>query len=135
MDSLINMLVVRGNENGDCTKTTCPVDQSVYGYQPNLVATIIFLVVFALSGCIYGWQGIKTRTWFFSIAMLLGSASEVVGYIAKLILWNNPFSDLGFKMSVVLLTFAPAFYAAGLYFSESGLIPTLTYLGKVKNPI
>lgn len=30
-------------------------------------------------------------------------------------MWNNPFSDVGFKMNVVLLTFAPAFFTAGIY--------------------
>lgn len=30
-------------------------------------------------------------------------------------LWSDPFSDTGFKMNVVLLTFAPAFFSAGIY--------------------
>ena len=30
-------------------------------------------------------------------------------------LHNNPFSDPGFKLQIVLLTFAPAFLAAGIY--------------------
>ncbi len=49
--------------------------------------------------------------------MVIGSLSEVMGYIAKVLLWQDPFSDTGFKMSVVLLTFAPAFYAAGIYYT------------------
>ena len=54
---------------------------------------------------------------FFTGAMLLGSVSEVIGYIAKILLHDDPFSDTGFKMSVVMLTFAPAFYAAGIYYT------------------
>ncbi len=49
--------------------------------------------------------------------MVIGSLSEVMGYVAKILLWQDPFSDTGFKMSVVLLTFAPAFYAAGIYYT------------------
>ena len=49
--------------------------------------------------------------------MTLGGLSETLGYVAKMLLWNDPFSDPGFKMSVVLLTFAPAFYAAGVYYT------------------
>jgi hypothetical protein len=116
MESILH-LVARADENGGCTKETCPVTDSVYGYQPNLGATIFFLALFTISGCTYVWQGLRTKTWFFSVAMLLGSVSEVLGYVAKMILWNDPFSDLGFKMSVVLLTFAPAFYAAGIYYT------------------
>ena len=117
MESLLH-LIARGDENGGCTQDTCPVSYSIYGYRPNLAATIIFLVIFAVSGIAYSYQGMKSRTWFFSIAMMIGCASEVLGYVAKLLLWKDPFSDAGFKMSVVLLTFAPAFYAAGIYYSE-----------------
>ena len=114
---LVANIIARADENQGCTKSTCPVSESIYGYQPNLGATVFFLALFALSGCVYTWQGIRTRTRFFSIAMVLGSASEVMGYIAKLLLHRDPFSDTGFKMSVVLLTFAPAFYAAGIYYT------------------
>lgn len=30
-------------------------------------------------------------------------------------LWNNPFSSTGFELNIVLLTFAPAFFTAGIY--------------------
>ena len=115
-DSL-HYLIRRLNENGDCTKETCPTSDSIYGYRPNLAATILFLIFFTVSGCVYLWQGIRTKTKFFTYAMVIGSVSELLGYVAKLLLWNDPFSDTGFKMSVVLLTFAPAFYAAGIYYS------------------
>ena len=118
MDTLVQ-LIARADANQGCTQTTCPVSESVYGYRPSLAATVIFFIIFALSGLVYGWQGHRTKTWFFSIAMLIGSASEVLGYVAKFLLWKDPFSEAGFKMSVVLLTFAPAFYAAGIYYSES----------------
>ena len=113
----ISQLVARADPNQGCTKATCDASKSVYGYQPNLGAHVFFLIAFVLSGAVYSWQGVKTKTWFFSIAMILGCFSELLGYVAKLILWNDPFSDLGFKMSVVLLTFAPAFYAAGIYYT------------------
>ncbi|KAK3623659.1 hypothetical protein LTR56_009609 [Elasticomyces elasticus] len=116
MDTLA-YLVARADENQGCTKSTCPVIESVYGYRPNLGSVIFFLALFTISGGVYAWQGWKTRTWFFTGAMVIGSLSELMGYVAKLLLWNDPFSDTGFKMSVVLLTFAPAFYAAGIYYT------------------
>ena len=117
MESFSHHLVARLNENGGCTQATCPPSRSIYGYTPNLAATLIFLIFFTLSGVAYSYQGYKTRTWFFTGAMVLGSLSELMGYVAKMLLWNDPFSDTGFKMSVVLLTFAPAFYAAGIYYT------------------
>lgn len=111
-------LIARENENGDCTQATCPVSQSIYGYTPNLGATLFFLILFALSTITYLGQGIRSKTtWFFTIAMMLGGISETMGYVAKMLLHENPFSNTGFKMSVVLLTFAPAFYAAGIYYT------------------
>lgn len=114
---VFSIILARANENGNCTQSTCPVSDSSYGYRPGLGATIFFLIVFALSGCVYSWQGILTKTKFFTSAMVLGALSEAMGYVAKILLWNDPFSDTGFKMSVVLLTFAPAFYSAGLYYT------------------
>ncbi len=111
-------LLPRLDPNGDCTKETCDATWSVYGYTPFLSATLFFLILFALSGAAYLVQGIKFRhAWFFTIAMLLGAVSETIGYIAKILLHDDPFSDIGFKMSVVMLTFAPAFYAAGIYYT------------------
>lgn len=49
--------------------------------------------------------------------MLLGSFGETIGYVSKVLMWNNPFSGIGFKMSVVLLTFSPAFFSAGIYYT------------------
>ena len=110
-------IVARLDENRGCTKSTCDPSESVYGYEPNLAATLVFLILFTLSGFAYAFQGVKTKTYFFTTAMVLGALSETLGYVAKILLHLDPFSDTGFKMSVVLLTFAPAFYAAGIYFT------------------
>lgn len=122
MTSLYSHLTPRENENGNCTQSTCPVSESIYGYRPSLAATVLFLIIFALSTLAYLVQGFmlkrqNQKTNFFTSAMVLGGVSEILGYVAKLLLYNDPFSDTGFKMSVVLLTFAPAFYAAGIYYT------------------
>lgn len=112
-------LLPRADPNQGCTKATCSPSDSVYGYRANLGATVFFLILFFLSTLAYTVQGLLFRrtAWFFTIAMVLGGLSETLGYVAKMLLWDDPFSDLGFKMSVVLLTFAPAFYAAGVYYT------------------
>ncbi|KAF2165539.1 hypothetical protein M409DRAFT_67326 [Zasmidium cellare ATCC 36951] len=116
MDAL-HLLLPRLDPNQGCTEATCDPSRSIYGYRPSLAATAISLIIFALSGIVYIFQGIKSKTWFFSVAMFLGCFSETLGYVAKMLLWDDPFSDTGFKMSVVLLTFAPAFYSAGVYYT------------------
>lgn len=118
MTSLFNLLP-RADPNRGCTLATCPASQSVYGYRANLGATVFSLILFFISTVTYMVQGLYFRkvAWFFTITMVLGGLSETMGYVAKMLLWNDPFSDTGFKMSVVLLTFAPAFYAAGVYYT------------------
>ncbi|KAJ9631027.1 hypothetical protein H2203_001555 [Taxawa tesnikishii (nom. ined.)] len=109
-------LFKRADENHGCTKDTCPASESVYGYAPSLGASAFFTAFFFLSGIAYIFQGFRYRRWWgFASAMALGTVLEGVGYISRIILHNDPFSDVGFKLNVVLLTFAPAFLSAGIY--------------------
>ena len=120
MASLPALLLPRADPNRGCTEATCPPSQSVYGYRASLPATLFFLILFALSTLTYLIQGafiFRRTAWFFTAAMVLGGTSMTLGYVAKLLLWDDPFSATGFKMSAVLLTFAPAFYAAGVYYT------------------
>lgn len=39
----------------------------------------------------------------------------MVGYIGRLLLHNNPFSDTGFEMQICCLIISPAFVSAGIY--------------------
>lgn len=118
MASFVNLLP-RADPNRGCTLETCSPSQSVYGYRADLAATLFFLILFFISTVTYIVQGaiLRKSAYFFTGAMVLGGISETLGYVAKMLLWNDPFSGTGFKMSVVLLTFAPAFYAAGVYYT------------------
>lgn len=49
------------------------------------------------------------------IAVSLGCLAECIGYVGRIMMSNNPYDDLGFKIQIVLLIFAPAFLAAGIY--------------------
>lgn len=69
----------------------CPSDGSPLGYAPNLAASAIFMGIFGISTVghlILGW---KYQTWSFMIAMLLGSISEVVGYLGRILMHDNPY--------------------------------------------
>jgi hypothetical protein len=70
----------------------CPADGSSLGYAPNVAASIIFMSIFSLSligHLILGW---KYKTWTFMAAMFLGSSSEVVGYLGRILMHNNPYN-------------------------------------------
>jgi hypothetical protein len=69
----------------------CPADGSPLGYAPNVAASVIFLLAFSLSSICHLALGLKYKTWSFMIAMLLGSSSEVVGYIGRILMHNNPY--------------------------------------------
>ena len=57
----------------------CPVENSIYGYQPNLAGNSIFLALFAISAAAHTFQGIRYKTWTFLIAMSIGCVLEVGG--------------------------------------------------------
>ncbi|KAM3419979.1 hypothetical protein BST61_g3293 [Cercospora zeina] len=110
-------LFPRLDPNQGCTQETCDISRSIFGYRPNLAATALFFCIFALSGITFVFQGFRSKTWFFSAVMFIGCLSMTVGYTGKLILNDDPFSDTGFKITVVLFTFSPAFFAAGIYYT------------------
>ncbi|KAF1344247.1 RTA1 like protein-domain-containing protein [Delphinella strobiligena] len=115
---IASYLSKRDNSTGKitCTKSTCNADLSIYGYAPNLGANVFFTIFFALSCAVFIFQGVRYKGWWgFTIATTIGTAFEAIGYISRIMLWNNPFSDAGFKLNIVLLTFAPAFFTAGIY--------------------
>jgi hypothetical protein len=112
----------RASNGGDCTKETCPVSDSIYGYAPSLAANAAFLAIFLISGVTHGIQGFRYKTWSFLTVMLIGNLCEAVGYGGRIMLHNDPFSDPGFKLQIVLLTFAPAFLAAGIYFTLKHIV-------------
>jgi hypothetical protein len=69
----------------------CPPDGSSLGYAPSVPASIIFMSIFGISlvgHVVLGW---KYKTWTFLIAMSLGSSSEVIGYLGRVLMHNNPY--------------------------------------------
>ncbi|KAK4546812.1 hypothetical protein LTR36_001544 [Oleoguttula mirabilis] len=86
------------------------------GYAPNLYFNIAFTAIFAISGLGFSHQACIWKNWrWFSLSLAAGGLMETGGYIGRILLHNDPFSDIGFKLNVVLLTIAPAFVSAGIY--------------------
>jgi hypothetical protein len=72
--------------------TNCPIDGSSLSYAPNKAA------IFGSSLVCHVVLGWKYKTWTFMVAMFLGSSSEVVGYLGRILMHNNPY-----KLSTLVL--------------------------------
>lgn len=101
----------------DCSSISpsCPVENTIYGYYPSLPLNAFFtafFAFFALKNVVYG---IYFRTYFFAYVMTIGCISEAIGYGGRIMMHFNPFDEIGFRMQISCLIFAPAFINAAVY--------------------
>jgi hypothetical protein len=121
-----------GESDSNCTVDACPIEWSVYGYRPSLAdsaAMIALYTICMIAQVIFGW---RYKTWGYMSAMLLGCISEIMGYIGRIMMWQDPWGDTGFIMQICesesffipvfrcshqlgLITFAPVFFSAAVY--------------------
>jgi RTA1 like protein len=109
-----------------CTLDTCPLSDSIYSYRPSLPANACFLTFFALTGALHIVQGIVTKKRAFWIAVALGCVAEVVGYVGRIMSHSDPFGQNGFLIQICCLTIAPAFFAAGIYFTLGDIVTAVS---------
>ncbi|CAF3459575.1 hypothetical protein SNK03_004582 [Fusarium graminearum] len=114
MSTLPNGLVTFGPQ-ANCTLDTCPLEASILRYQPSIPANAVFTGVFAVSLIIHVFQGIKMRTWGFMSSMIAGCILEIIGYVGRFIINENPFDFNGFLMQIICITVAPVFFSAAIY--------------------
>lgn len=81
-----------------CTLETCCLAQSSFLYIPNYGANLFFAILFAVLIVPQLGLGIYYKTWGFMVGMLFGLALEVIGYVARVQLHNNPFNGDAFLM-------------------------------------
>lgn len=112
----------------DCTEIgpLCPVEATTYGYIPNKGGNIFFTAFFGVCGILQVGYGLYFRAWTLFIALAVGALMEVAGYIGRILLWNNPWDQSGFKLQIVCLILSPTFVAAGVYLTLKHII---LYLG------
>lgn len=105
--------------DANCTLALCPIEWSVYQYQPSLAANGFFLAFYALAGLIHIGLGVRWRTTWFMVCMLLGCLFEIIGYVGRILLHGNPFMFPGFMIQITFITTAPVFYTAAIYVTLS----------------
>ena len=106
-----------------CTYATCSVKE--YGqleYIPSLAGNVFYLSIFALSLLGQCILGIRYRTWGYMFGMFGGLALEILGYIARIQLHYDVFSQQKFTNYVIGTTIAPAFFAMSIYLCLARII-------------
>ncbi|KEF59019.1 uncharacterized protein A1O9_03862 [Exophiala aquamarina CBS 119918] len=94
---------------------SCPVELTTYGYYPNLGANAFFVALFGVCLIATLFLGIRKRTWTYMAVLTIGTFGEAVGYVGRILMHDNPWSDAGFKTQICCLVLAPSFLAAGIY--------------------
>ncbi|CRK46111.1 hypothetical protein BN1723_006890 [Verticillium longisporum] len=99
----------------NCTLDLCPIEWTVYQYRPILGVSIMFIILYFLALLVHVYLGFRWRTWWFASFMAAGCLAEVVGYIGRVLLYNNPWSFGAFLIQIVFITFGPVFFTAAIY--------------------
>ena len=97
-----------------CTVKTCDLTLASFLYIPSLPGNAIYAAIFTIYIVAQLFLGIKHKTWGYMAAMVLGLALEVFGYVARIMLHNDPFNNNDFLMYLVALTIAPALLSASV---------------------
>lgn len=105
------------HRHNDCTaiSASCPVDQTIYGYYPSLPGNTFFLAIFAIFTLSNLVLGLRFRTYTYTVAMFFGCLGEVIGYVGRVLLHSNPYSQVGFDMQICCLIISPTFISAAIY--------------------
>ena len=103
----------------------CPVSDTTYGYTPNLGGNIFFTAFFAVLAVAQLGLGVYYRTFTLLIALGVGTAMEMAGYIGRVLMHHNPWNEGAFKLQIVCLVLAPTFVAAGIYLTLKHIVLNL----------
>ncbi|KAH8775942.1 RTA1 like protein-domain-containing protein [Hyaloscypha finlandica] len=106
----------------ECIVELCSLKYANVDYVPNAGSNFLFAVIFAfflLTQLVF-W--VWRRTHSFSFAISCGLILEILGYLARVIMKHNMFSQTPFLIQIICLTLAPVFFTAGIYLTLSRVI-------------
>ncbi|KAJ5579614.1 RTA1-domain-containing protein [Penicillium hispanicum] len=121
LSQLPNGLVAFG-PNANCTLDTCPLDTSILRYQPSIPASAVCIAIFGFALAVHTVEGIWKHTWGFMGSVIAGCILEILGYVGRLIIHDNPFNFQGFLMQIICITIAPVFFCSAIYVLLSQVI-------------
>jgi hypothetical protein len=109
-----------------CQEVTpsCPVEDTIYGYTPNLGGNSFYAINFAicaLAQCYFIFR--YWRLWKgYSILVFVGCVGECCGYVGRMLLHRNPWDGASMTIQFLLLMISPSFLAAALYMTLRTLV-------------
>ncbi|CAM1507772.1 Fc.00g046200.m01.CDS01 [Cosmosporella sp. VM-42] len=125
-----------------CTLNTCPLSEGIITYQPSIAGNALFAALFGIMLLVQLSLGIRHKTWSYLVAMVFGLILEVVGYVGRIQLHDDPFNFNFFieyvksifhsKIQIadphtsarylVCLTIGPAFLTAAIYITFARVV-------------
>lgn len=81
-----------------CTLSTCDLSEAHFTYLPSLAGNSFYTAVFGTVLLLQIGLGIFYKTWGFLVGMIFGLALEIVGYAARIMMSQNPFTPNPFLM-------------------------------------
>ena len=84
----------------NCNLKLCPLEWSVFRYQPSIPANATLLAIFGVLLLIHATLGVKFKTNGYMVCMLAGCVLQIVGYSGRIILHDNPFDFNAFLMQI-----------------------------------
>jgi hypothetical protein len=89
-----------GGDYANCTVSACPIELSVYGYRPSLPFSSTLIALYGLFIAIQIFLGVRYKKWGFMAAMIMGCIAEIIGYIGRILYYNNPWQGSGFIIQI-----------------------------------
>jgi len=110
----------------------CPVNATLYGYTPMLGVNAFLCALFGACFLTTIVIGLITRTWTYTAALGIGTFLEMAGYVGRVIMNGNPWSESGFKLQICCLVLGPSFVAAAIYLTLKHFV---LYCGPEHSPL
>jgi hypothetical protein len=110
-------ITILSNHDALCNITLCDLTLAHFDYIPNLGGNALYAAIFGIYLLTNIFFGIRYKTWGYSAALFFGLSGEIIGYIGRILLYQNPFDPTGnnFLIYLVCLTISPAFLSAAIY--------------------
>ncbi|KAI0394155.1 RTA1-domain-containing protein [Xylariaceae sp. FL0594] len=100
----------------NCTIATCDPSESFYGYRPNLGIDVFFAIVYTAVISYSLYIVFRKKSWLgYTIALIIGSLLELIGYASRIYGYADPFITDGWIAQYTSLTLAPVFMSASIY--------------------
>ncbi|KAK7422461.1 hypothetical protein QQZ08_009513 [Neonectria magnoliae] len=99
----------------------------LYKYDPSLIAAVIFILCFSISGLYHAFQIAKLRSWYF-ISFFVGCLVEAIGYTGRAINAGEASREWTkglYIIQTLFLLLGPPFFAASIYMVLGRLIRLL----------